>query len=68
MGGRSTQVLVHTYRPVCACVWRRRGGALPYGYDYLRVQILEIVLLVGTHFSEFSKLKFHLFENVNICG
>ena len=34
------------------------------GYKFL--WILEIVRLVGTHFSKFSKLMFYLFENVEI--
>ena len=39
------------------------------GYKFYR--ILEIVRLAGTHFSDFSKLAFYLFENVekiNIRG
>ena len=31
------------------------------GYKFK--QILEIVCLAGTHFSDFSKLAFYLFEN-----
>ena len=43
----------------CVCIYiyynMCEGWGTTLGYDYLRVQILEIVCLAGTHFNEFSK-------------